>query len=115
MACQTGHDAKVEVGMRGAIQAIMTHISRKLERQVCDETVEVAWSFLWNITDETPLNCSMFLKKDGITLFWRCYKEWSVRKDLVRNMLGLIGNIAEVEHLRNYLMDDNLIKIFLWV
>lgn len=113
MACQTGHDSKVEVGISGAIHAIMQHISRKIERQVCDETVEVSWSFLWNITDETPTNCDLFLKSEGITLFWRCYKQWSNRKDLVRNMLGLVGNLAEVETLRWYLMNDDLIKIFL--
>jgi Zyg-11 family protein len=115
MACQTGHDSKLEVGISGAIQSIITHIHRRIERQVVDETVEVGWSFLWNITDETPANCDLFLKSDGITLFWRCYTEWPDRKDLVRNMLGLIGNIAEVEHLRTYLMHDNLIKIFSYV
>jgi hypothetical protein len=32
--------------------------------------------------------------------------------ELVRNMMGLIGNIAEVEHLRNQLMDDSYLQIF---
>lgn len=47
LACQTGHDCKIEAGTYGAIQAVMTHILRKIERNICDETVEVSFSFLW--------------------------------------------------------------------
>lgn len=34
--------------------------------------------------------------------------------ELVRNMMGLIGNIAEVESLRSQLMNDDYLRIFVY-
>ncbi|VDK18869.1 unnamed protein product [Anisakis simplex] len=74
--------------------------------------MEVGWSFLWNITDETPVNCVRFLDADGLHLFHQCYQQFQNETELVRNMMGLIGNIAEVEQLRSQLMNDAYINIF---
>ncbi|CAD5220313.1 unnamed protein product [Bursaphelenchus xylophilus] len=113
MACHVEGEHKVEVGNFGAIEAVVDHIRRKTKRRICDEVLEVSWSFLWNVTDETPLNCEMFLRSGGMDLFRRCHSEFSTKKELVRNMMGLVGNIAEVQELRGYLMNDELIRIFL--
>ena len=32
---------------------------------MCDEVMETAWSTMWNITDETPVNCKRFLDRGG--------------------------------------------------
>lgn len=34
--------------------------------------MEFSWSALWNITDETPDNCQMFLNCRGMSLFLEC-------------------------------------------
>lgn len=36
--------------------------------------MEFSWSALWNITDETPDNCEMFLNFNGMKLFLDCLK-----------------------------------------
>lgn len=36
--------------------------------------MEFSWSALWNITDETPDNCQMFLNCRGMSLFLECLK-----------------------------------------
>lgn len=36
--------------------------------------MEFSWSALWNITDETPDNCEMFLNYSGMKLFLECLK-----------------------------------------
>lgn len=36
--------------------------------------MEFSWSALWNITDETPNNCEMFLNYSGMKLFLECLK-----------------------------------------
>jgi Zyg-11 protein homolog len=41
-----------------------------------------------------------------------CLECWSDKKDLVRNMLGLIGNVAEVKELRPYLITAVLMEQF---
>ncbi|CAH3037645.1 unnamed protein product [Pocillopora meandrina] len=66
--------------------------------------MEGCWSALWNMTDETPENCALFIAQGGLELFTRCHERMSERRDLVRNMLGLMGNVAEVAELRPELM-----------
>ncbi|CAG9540554.1 unnamed protein product [Cercopithifilaria johnstoni] len=112
MACHVEGEQKVQVGNIGAIEIILEQIRRKHAASICDDVMEVGWSFLWNITDETPVNCERFLNADGLRLFHQCYQQFQNETELVRNMMGLIGNIAEVEQLRAQLMLDDYINIF---
>ncbi|PAV87579.1 hypothetical protein WR25_04800 [Diploscapter pachys] len=112
MACHVEGDQKVQVGSFGAIEMILDQIRRKLTSNICDDVMEVGWSFLWNITDETPVNCERFLKADGLSLFQKCFDAFKTERELVRNMMGLIGNIAEVDDLRKQLMQDEYVEIF---
>lgn len=49
-------------------------ISDRLERRICDDVLEVAWSTMWNVTDETPQNCQRFLENRGMEYFLACLK-----------------------------------------
>jgi len=64
------------------------------------------------LSDETPVNCDLFLRAGGLALFHQCYEKFDQEMELVRNMMGLIGNIAEVDSLRPQLMNADYIKIF---
>jgi Zyg-11 family protein len=37
-------------------------------------------------------------------MYHECLELWVDKRDLVRNMLGLLGNVAEVQELRHYLI-----------
>lgn len=106
-------------------------IEDRLNRNVFDDVMEVAWSTMWNVTDETAVNCERFLDGQGMTYFLKCLKvriEFSVferhltrkfpfqtfpdREELLRNMMGLLGNVAEVEELRPRLMTQEFITVF---
>ncbi|KAG9335361.1 hypothetical protein JZ751_005283 [Albula glossodonta] len=79
-------------------------IRKKLMVKTCDQLMEFAWSALWNVTDETPDNCQMFLTKGGMKLFLDCLQAFPEKQGLHRNMLGLLGNVAEVKALRPQLL-----------
>ena len=49
-------------------------IEEKLSRNICDDVMEVAWSTMWNVTDETALNCKRFLRHSGMQFFLNCLK-----------------------------------------
>ena len=49
-------------------------IEDRINRNICDEVMEVAWSTMWNVTDETPLNCKRFLRHNGMQFFLNCLK-----------------------------------------
>ncbi|KAF1763580.1 hypothetical protein GCK72_011847 [Caenorhabditis remanei] len=86
MACHVEGDQKVQVGSYGAIEMILDQINRKHTANICDDVMEVGWSFLWNITDETPVNCELFLNANGLDLFQKCYEAFKSERELVRNI-----------------------------
>lgn len=55
-------------------QKMLNLISDRLERRLCDDVLEVAWSTMWNVTDETPQNCQRFLENRGMKHFLACLK-----------------------------------------
>lgn len=112
LACQVGGDQKVYIGELNAIETMIEIIKAKIEASTCDETLETAWSTLWNITDETPVNCQKFLNYRGLESFENCMDKFGGSKEVLRNIMGLLGNVAECEHLRVNFLHDRYIKRF---
>ncbi|KFV64087.1 Protein zer-1, partial [Dryobates pubescens] len=112
LVCQVDNDHKEAVGKMGFVMTMLKLIQKKLADKTCDQVMEFSWSALWNITDETPDNCEMFLNYSGMKLFLECLKEFPEKQELHRNMLGLLGNVAEVRELRPQLMTAQFIGVF---
>jgi hypothetical protein len=51
---------------------MLTLIEDRLARKVFDDALEVAWSTMWNVTDETAVNCQRFLDGRGMEFFLGC-------------------------------------------
>uniref|UniRef100_A0A8C2B4R1 Protein zer-1 homolog n=1 Tax=Cyprinus carpio TaxID=7962 RepID=A0A8C2B4R1_CYPCA len=112
LVCQVDNDHKEAVGKMGFVKTMLNLIQKKLQDRMCDQVMEFSWSALWNITDETPDNCQMFLECNGMNLFLECLKEFPDKQELHRNMLGLLGNVAEVKALRPQLLTKQFITVF---
>lgn len=112
LACQVDGEEKLLFGELGAIEAMLKIIRRKLALKQCDENMEVSWSMMWNITDETAENCKRFIDNNGLELFKKCLLDFADKEELLRNMMGLMGNIAEVKELRKKLMEGDFMDIF---
>lgn len=54
------------------LQTMLALINDRLTRKVFDDVMEVAWSTMWNVTDETPRNCKRFLDGHGMAYFLGC-------------------------------------------
>uniref|UniRef100_A0A3Q3QWB7 Protein zer-1 homolog n=1 Tax=Monopterus albus TaxID=43700 RepID=A0A3Q3QWB7_MONAL len=70
LVCQVDNHHKEAVGKMGFYYDISESITNKFF--ICDQVMEFSWSALWNITDETPDNCQMFLNCRGMSLFLEC-------------------------------------------
>lgn len=112
LACQVDGCQKQLVGELCAIEIMLKLIDWRLQRQLCDEVMEIAWSTMWNVTDETPVNCRRFLDGQGMTFFLKCLQTFPNKPELLRNMMGLLGNVAEVEDLRCFLMTSEYLQVF---
>ena len=77
-----------------------------------DDPLKGCWSCLWNVTDETPSNSERFIENGGVELFLKCLKKFPNDTDLKRNIMGLVGNIAEVASLRKYLIRDETVRFY---
>ncbi|KAK7895802.1 hypothetical protein WMY93_021127 [Mugilogobius chulae] len=112
LVCQVDNHHKEAVGKMGFVKTMLNLIQKKLHDRMCDQVMEFSWSALWNITDETPDNCQMFLNCRGMSLFLECLQEFPDKQELHRNMLGLLGNVAEVKALRPQLLTPQFITVF---
>lgn len=112
LACQVDGGQKRLVGDKGAITIMLQLIDGRLRTHTSDEVMETAWSTMWNVTDETPVNCERFLDGGGMTLFLECLRIFTDKPELLRNMMGLLGNVAEVRELRPRLMRDEYLLVF---
>ncbi|XP_033951639.1 protein zer-1 homolog [Pseudochaenichthys georgianus] len=112
LVCQVDNHHKEAVGKMGFVKTMLNLIQKKLQDRTCDQVMEFSWSALWNITDETPDNCQMFLNCRGMSLFLECLQEFPDKQELHRNMLGLLGNVAEVKALRPQLLTPQFITVF---
>jgi len=112
IVCQNAGNQKKEMGLHGAIETILQIIAEKIESAEADNLLETCWSSLWNITDETPENCEDFLSNDGMRYFVQCLQLFPQSLELHRNMMGLMGNVAEVPRLRKVLMTEEYLSLF---
>lgn len=62
------------------LQTMLTLIYDRLTRQVFDDVMEVAWSTMWNVTDETAINCERFLDGRGMEYFLECLQVSRMKK-----------------------------------
>ncbi|CDW59395.1 hypothetical protein TTRE_0000772901 [Trichuris trichiura] len=73
---------------------------------------KIGWTKRMLFADETPENCNRFLNEYGMSVFYDCFTKFPERNELLRNMMGLVGNIAEVPSLRPRLMDVRYVSAF---
>lgn len=72
------------------IQRMLWLIAERLDRGLCDDVLEVAWSTMWNVTDETPPNCQKFLENRGMEYFLKCLDVSSVYSLLSKTIFVII-------------------------
>ena len=112
LACHVNTEQKLLVGNLGAMEKMLGLIRDRVNAGNCDDVMETAWSCMWNVTDETPINCKRFLDGGGMQLFLNCKERFPESQDLLRNMMGLLGNVAEVPQLRSQLMTREFVAVF---
>jgi len=98
------------------MKKLLMIVKEKMEAKAADITMKFTLSALWNLTDESPCTCQMFLNEGGLDLFLtviETYKELSsdIRIQVETKVLGLINNLAEVKMLRNALMRDDVLQM----
>ncbi|XP_053995364.1 protein zer-1 homolog [Hylaeus anthracinus] len=112
LACHVTGREKRLLGNLGCIKTMLKLIQYRVIHNIYDDVLEVAWSTMWNMTDETPVNCERFFSENGMVLFRKCAKQYRHKQELLKNMMGLLGNVSEIQHLRVHLVQEQDMILF---
>ncbi|KAM7287261.1 protein zyg-11 homolog B [Ixodes scapularis] len=93
------------------MERLLRIVKSKLFAGEVDIMMKFTLSALWNLTDESPKTCSVFLSMGGMDLFLNVLELFLGESAVETKVLGLVNNIAEVPHLRSDLMKDNFLGI----
>jgi len=115
LCSQDDQALKQLIGRLDVVQNLLTIVVQKLKERTCDTMMEMTWLTLWNLTDETPENSKRFLDGGGMYLFLKCKERFPEETNLLRNMIGLLGNVAEVAELRNALKTKQFVQEFAYL
>jgi len=99
--------------MRKLLSLVKTIMESTVDGEVDREvniTLKFTLSALWNLTDESPETCGVFLREGGLDLFLRVLEAFPGKSTVETKILGLINNIAEVKTLRHRLMVDQFLS-----
>ena len=110
MSGQVDTKQKQLLGSLGAVEKLVKRITEKFNQGVCDAVMELGWSALWNVTDEVPKNCEIFVTCGGINLFLRRKERFLESSKLVRNMVRTLGDLAETQTMRSVLMTKEILQ-----
>lgn len=95
------------------METLLGIVKSKVE-QATDTELDIMLKFtlsaLWNLTDESPSTCSMFLEKGGLTLYMLVLRTFKDVASVETKTLGLLNNIAEVPSLRASLINYEFIS-----
>ncbi|KAJ9592355.1 hypothetical protein L9F63_015961, partial [Diploptera punctata] len=86
------------------MRKLLSIVRSKVQSSSVDITIKFTLSALWNLTDESPTTCSVFLEEGGMDLFLDVLVTFQDECTVETKVLGLINNIAEVSQLRPRLM-----------
>ncbi|XP_035214412.1 protein zyg-11 homolog B-like isoform X1 [Stegodyphus dumicola] len=86
-------------------------VKSKADHGEIDIMMKFTLSALWNLTDESPRTCSVFLESGGMELFLDVLRKFPGESAVETKVLGLMNNIAEVNYLREQLMHEDFISV----
>ncbi|KAH9488283.1 Protein zyg-11 B [Bulinus truncatus] len=98
------------------MKKLLMLVEERLVIKELDITLRFTLSALWNLTDEAPSTCSVFLSEGGLELFIKLLQltdgeETENHVQVETKILGLLNNIAEVKTLRYKLMREDFIML----
>ncbi|CAL4133086.1 unnamed protein product, partial [Meganyctiphanes norvegica] len=99
------------------MRKLLSLVKRRIEEKAVDITLKFTLSALWNLTDESPATCVVFLAEKGLNLFLELLQTFSSDAAVETKVLGLLNNIAEVSPLRGALITKTFVeqlKLLLW-
>lgn len=88
------------------MRKLLSIVQERTHNTMVDITLKFTLSALWNLTDDSPKPCQVFLDENGMKLYLDVLISFRGELAVETKVLGLFNNIAEVKHLRHYLVEN---------
>eukprot|EP00794_Sanderia_malayensis_P015751 gene15751-17340_t len=92
---------------------LLKTIKKNCEASLMNRLMVKCWSTLFILSDEIPENSQYIIENGGLEIFADCMQKFENEPLLHRAIMGLMGNIAEVDHLRFRLMNHKYVELFI--
>ncbi|XP_033103577.1 protein zyg-11 homolog B-like [Anneissia japonica] len=109
LAAKISTKQTAELGTKRNMQKLLQIVKQKADMENADIILKFTLSALWNLTDESPSTCAIFVNEGGLELFIKILQSFPSEASLQTKVLGLVNNIAEVKHLRHFLLRGDFI------
>ncbi|RZF46386.1 hypothetical protein LSTR_LSTR007919 [Laodelphax striatellus] len=93
------------------MRKLLELVRGKMVTNTVDITMKFTLSALWNLTDESPTTCNVFLAEGGLDLFLQVLERFPNEATVETKVLGLVNNIAEVPALRHCLLQPKFVAL----
>ncbi|XP_077981711.1 protein zyg-11 homolog B-like [Glandiceps talaboti] len=110
LAAKISTEQTALLGSKPYMKKLLNIVKTKAEEVQADVTLKFTLSALWNLTDESPTTCSIFLNEGGLELLMHILEIFPNETAVETKVLGLINNIAEVKELRHTLLKQEFIQ-----
>ncbi|XP_070563133.1 protein zyg-11 homolog B-like isoform X2 [Ptychodera flava] len=110
LAAKISTEQTALLGSKPYMKKLLNIVKKKAEEIQADVTLKFTLSALWNLTDESPTTCNIFLSEGGLELLMHILEIFPNETALETKVLGLINNIAEVRELRHTLLRQDFIE-----
>ena len=112
LAAKISTEETSELGSHASyMKKLLSIVRGRMQEALMDITMKFTLSALWNLTDESPRTCKVFLDEEGMELFLDVLRTFPGESAIETKILGLLNNIAEVSWLRSSLLVDPFIDI----
>lgn len=107
----------LDLGSERNIVTLLNIAQEKISGNEADYTLSLTLSALWNLTDEAPSTCLLFVEKGGLQIAAQGLKAFrgGIQDQhiiIMRKILGMLNNIAEVSELRKCLITVDFMNLF---
>ena len=81
------------------MRKLLSIVQERTHNSMVDITLKFTLSALWNLTDDSPRPCQVFLDENGMKLYLDVLISFRGELAVETKVLGLFNNIAEVNQL----------------
>jgi len=110
LACKITSKETSQLTEGREMNLLLSIAKERLPHRRIDGTLKFDLSALWNLTDESPKACHLFVDLGGLDLYVNLLCVFSEDHSIQTKVLGLLNNIAEVKDLHEKMIVDSLMQ-----